>query len=89
MINQIYLIEFQLNKAITSDTKAPCLGLHLSISNDTISSEIYSERDGFHFDIVNSPFLDGDIPRSPSYIHLSAYSFRLINDVYNLKYSKY
>ena len=35
MINQIYLIEFQLNKAITSDTKAPCLGLHLSISNDT------------------------------------------------------
>ena len=25
------------------------------------------ERDDFNFEIVNFPFLDGDVPRSPSY----------------------
>ena len=33
MVNQIYPSEFQLNKAYTSDTEAPFLDLHLSISN--------------------------------------------------------
>ena len=33
MVNQIYPPELQLNKANTSDTKAPFLDLHLSISN--------------------------------------------------------
>ena len=33
MVNQIYLPELQLNKANTSDTEAPFLDLHLSISN--------------------------------------------------------
>ena len=67
MINQIYPSELQLNKANTSDTEAPCLDLHLSISNDFVSSKIYDKRDDFNFDIVNFPFLDGDVPRRPSY----------------------
>ena len=29
--------------------------------------EIYDKRDDFNFEIVNFPFLDGDVPRSPSY----------------------
>ena len=33
MVNQIYPHEVQLNKAYTSDTEAPFLDLHLSISN--------------------------------------------------------
>ena len=33
MVNQIYPPELQLNKANTSDTEAPFLDLHLSISN--------------------------------------------------------
>ena len=33
MVNQIYPSESQLNKANTSDTEAPFLDLHLSISN--------------------------------------------------------
>ena len=33
MVNQIYPPELQLNKANTSDTEAPFLNLHLSISN--------------------------------------------------------
>ena len=59
--------ELQLNKANTSDTEAAFLDLHLSISNDIVSTKIYDERDDFDFDIVNLPFLDGDIPRSTSY----------------------
>ena len=67
MVNQIYPSELQLNKANTSDTEAPFLDLHLSISNGFVSSIIYDKRDDFHFDIVNFPFLDADVPRRPSY----------------------
>ena len=28
---------------------------------------MYNKRDDFDFDIVNFPFLDGDVPRRPSY----------------------
>ena len=67
MGNQIYPPELQLNKANTSNTEAPFLDLHLSISNGFVSSKIYDKRDDFDFDIVNFPFLDGDVPRRPSY----------------------
>ena len=67
MVNRIYPPELQLNKANTSDTEAPFLDLHLSISNGFVSSIIYDKHDDFDFDIVNFPFLDGDVPRSTSY----------------------
>ena len=67
MVNQIYPPELQLNKADTSDTEAPFLDLHLSNSNSFASSKIYDKRDDFDFDIVNFPFLEGDVPRPPSY----------------------
>ena len=57
MVNQIYPSELQLNKANTSNTEAPFLDLHLSISNGFVSSKIYDKRDDFDFDIVNFPFL--------------------------------
>ena len=53
MVNRIYPPELQLNKANTSDTEAPFLDLHLSISNGFVSSKIYDKRDDFDFDIVN------------------------------------
>ena len=53
MVNRIYPPELQLNKANTSDTEAPFLDLHLSISNRFVSSKIYDKRDDFDFDIVN------------------------------------
>ena len=65
MVSRIYPPELQLNKANTSDNEAPFLDLHLSISNGFLSSKIYDKRDDF--DIVNFPFLDGDVPRSTSY----------------------
>ena len=39
----------------------------MSITNGLVSSKIYDKRDDFNFEIVNFPFLDGDVPRSPSY----------------------
>ena len=67
MFNRIYSPELQLNKANTSDTGAPFLDLHLSISNGFVSSKNYDKRDYFDFDIVNLSFLDGDVPLSTSY----------------------
>ena len=32
-----------------------------------MKTKIYDKRDDFDFDIVNFPFLDGDLPRSASY----------------------
>ena len=40
MVSQIYPLELQLNKANTSDTKVAFLDLHLSISNDIVSTKI-------------------------------------------------
>ena len=51
----------------TSDTEVPFFDLHLSISNGFLSSKIYDKRDDFDFDVVNFPFLDGEVQRRPSY----------------------
>ena len=67
MVGQIYPTELQLNKANSSDTEAPFLDLYLSITNGIVSSKIYDKRDDFNFEIVNFPFLDGDVPHSPPY----------------------
>ena len=67
MVNQIYPSELQLNKANISDTEAPFLDLHLSVANGFVSSKIYDKHDDFDFDIVNFPFLDGDVPPRASY----------------------
>ena len=63
MVDRIYPTELQLNKANSSDTKAPFLDLNLC----TVSTKIYDKRDDFDFDIVNFPFLNGDAPRRTSY----------------------
>ena len=43
------------------------MDVNLCISNGTVSTKIYYKRDDFDFDIVNFPFLDGDVPRHTSY----------------------
>ena len=48
------------------------------IQNDIVSTKIYDKRDDFNFDIVNFPFLDGDVPQRPSY---GAYISQLIRFV--------
>ena len=67
MVHRIYPTEFQRNKANASDTEAAFLDLNLLIHNDIVSTKVYDSRDDFNFHIVNFPFLDGDVPRRPSY----------------------
>ena len=49
MVSQIYPSELQLYDANSSDTKAAFLDLHLSISNDIVSTIIYDKREDFDF----------------------------------------
>ena len=51
-VSQLYPSELKLNKANTSDTEAAFLDLHLSISNDIVSTKIYDlilKLSIFHF----------------------------------------
>ena len=85
MVNQIYPPELQLNKANISDTEAPFLDLHRSISNGFVSSKLYDKRN-FDFDIVKFPFLDSDVPSRPShgvYISQLIRFARLCSHVYD------
>ena len=65
MVNYIYPSELQLNRTKVSDTEASFLDLHLFISDGFVQTT-FDKRDDFNFDIVNFPFLDGDVPRSTS-----------------------
>ena len=67
LISQIYPTDLQLNEANSSDTEATFLDLHLSIVDGFVSCKIYDKRDDFDFEIVNFPFLDGDVPQAASY----------------------
>ena len=72
---KIYPPELQLNKANNTHTEAPFLDLHLSIANGVVSSKNYDKRDDFDFDMVNFPFLDGDVS-TPCFlwrIHFTTY----------------
>ena len=67
LVVQIYPTELKINKTNSSGTEAPFLNLNLSITNGIVSSKIYDKRDDFNFEIVNFPFLVGDVLWSPSY----------------------
>ena len=67
MVGQIYPTELQLDNANSVDTEPPFLDLDLSTTNDIVSSKIYDKRGDINFEKVYSPFLDADVPRSPSY----------------------
>ena len=47
MVSQIYPSELKINKTNTSETEAAFLDLHLSISKDIVSTQIYDKRDDF------------------------------------------
>ena len=67
MVNYIYPSELQLNVANVSDNEVSFLEIHLSISDGFVKTKFVDKRGDFDFDIVNFPFLDGDVPRSTSY----------------------
>ena len=97
MVKQIYPSQLQINKANSSDTEVPFLDLHLTVSDDFVSSNFYDKSDDFDFDIVNSPFLDGDIPRATScrvyisqlirFARVSSHDFNTRNQILTAKRS--
>ena len=79
----IWLVKYTLQssnliKPMPLIPKPHFLDLHLSIANDIVSTKIYDKRDDFDFEIVNFPFLDGDVPRSTSMESISLNSFVLL-----------
>ena len=63
--------------------------MHLSISNDIVSTKIYDKRDDFDFEIVNFQFLDGDVPRSTSYgVYISQLIRNTRNKLFTLNFLK-
>ena len=67
MVDRIYPTEPNLNKVNSSNTEAPFLDLNLCISNGAVPTKTYDKRDDFDFDIVNFPFLDGDVSQRTLY----------------------
>ena len=61
LISQLFS-ELQLNNADSSETEALFLHLHLSILDGFVSCKIYDKRDVFDIEIVNFPYLNGDVP---------------------------
>ena len=50
--------------------------------------KIYDKRDDFDFDIVNFPFLDGDVPRRASYgVYISLNILGLLESAFMLRTS--
>ena len=68
MVSQIYPTQLKLKNSNPSDTEAPLFGLRLvRYKRRIVSTKIYDKLDDFNFEIVNFPFVDGDVLRSPSY----------------------
>ena len=69
-VYDIYPVELEI-KETTDDQlsyHSSFLDLLLEIDKDSrLRVKIYDKRDDFNFDIVNFPFLCGNIPQSPSY----------------------
>ena len=60
------------------------MDLNLCISNPTVSTKSFDKGDDFDFDIVNFPFLDGDVPRRTSYGVYISQLIRYARDSSNL-----
>ena len=80
----VWSIKLQLNKPNSSDTEAPFLDLHLTVTDGFVSSKNYDNRDDFDLYIVNFLLLDGDILHRTSYglwtIYISTHSASHVAD---------
>ena len=58
---------FSWIKQNTSDKETSLLDLNIKVIGNDIHTSVYDKRDDFFFPIVNFPWLNGDVPRLPSY----------------------
>ena len=67
-INDIYPEELEIKETTDNSTSSSFLDLLFEFDNDNrLRVKIYDKRDDFNCNIVNYPFLCGNIPHSPSY----------------------
>ena len=67
-INEIYPEELEIKETTDNSTSSSFLDLLLEFDNDNrLRVKTYDKRDDLNFNIVNYPFLCGNIPQSPSY----------------------
>ena len=67
-VYDIYPVELEIKETTDDQYHSSFLDLLLEIDKDSrLRVMIYDKRDEFNFDIVNFPFLCGNIPQSPSY----------------------
>ena len=66
-VYDIYPVELEIKETTDDQYHSSFLDLLLEIDKDRrLRVKIYDKRDDFNFDIVNFPFLCGNIPQSPS-----------------------
>ena len=75
-VDRIYPPELEIKDTTYSSTSAAYLDLYLRHDkHGQLTTKLYDKRDYFDFPIVNFPFLDSNIPASPTY---GIYMFQLI-----------
>ena len=67
LVADLFLFCYERNfmTTLSRDNQADIIEAFNSISR--YIDEIYDKRDDFDFELVNFPFLDGDVPRPTSY----------------------
>ena len=71
-----YPVELEIKETTDDQYRSSFIDLLLNIEKDSrLRVKIYDKRDDFNFDIVNFPFLCGNVPQSPSY---GVYVYQLI-----------
>ena len=56
-----------MNETNISDKETSFLDLNIKVIGSDVHTSVYDKRDDFGFPIVNFPWLNGDVPRLPSY----------------------
>ena len=67
-VDRIYPSELEIKETTDSSSSAAFLDLYLQYDQrGQLTTRLYDKRDDFDFPIVNFPFLDSNIPASPTY----------------------
>ena len=67
MLSDIYPPEMIVNKTNISVRKTNFLDLTISIFRGKFYIKLYDKRNDYDFEVINYPFLDGNIPKNQSY----------------------
>ena len=67
VLSDIYPVEMVISKTNISIAKTTFLDLSISIYRGTFLLKLYDKRNDYNFQVITFPFLDGNIPKAPSY----------------------